>query len=48
MGTFVLIHGGASGGWYFPHTTKYLRNAGHDVFTPTLTGLGERLSARGM
>ena len=42
MGVFVLVHGGFSGGWYFPHTAKYLRNAGHDVFTPTLTGLGER------
>ena len=42
MSVFVLVHGGASGGWYFPHTAKALRNAGHDVFTPTLTGLGER------
>jgi len=42
MGVFVLVHGGFSGGWYFPHASKILRNAGHDVFTPTLTGLGER------
>ncbi len=42
MSVFVLVHGGFSGGWYYPHVAKILRNVGHDVFTPTLTGLGER------
>ena len=42
MATFVLVHGGFHGGWCWSRTAKYLRRAGHDVFTPTLTGLGER------
>lgn len=42
MTTFVLIHGGWHGGWCWREVAKRLRAAGHDVFTPTLTGLGER------
>jgi pimeloyl-ACP methyl ester carboxylesterase len=42
MATFVLVHGGAHGGWCFQPLARVLRDDGHDVYTPTLTGLGER------
>lgn len=42
MATFVLVHGGAHGGWCFQPLARILRDNGHDVYTPTLTGLGER------
>jgi pimeloyl-ACP methyl ester carboxylesterase len=32
-----------SGGWYFQPTARLLRAAGHEVYTPTLTGIGERV-----
>ncbi len=43
MATFVLVHGMYVGGWSWKKVTPLLRAAGHDVFTPTLTGLGERV-----
>ena len=42
MTTFVLVHGGWHGGWCWKYVTPLLRAAGHEVFTPTLTGVGER------
>jgi pimeloyl-ACP methyl ester carboxylesterase len=39
---FVLIHGGRHGGWAWRDVAARLRRLGHDVYTPTLTGLGER------
>lgn len=39
---FVLVHGAWHGGWCWRRVAKLLRAAGHEVFTPTLTGLGER------
>lgn len=42
MATFVLIHGAWEAGWVWKWTVPHLRAAGHDVFTPSLTGLGER------
>lgn len=42
MATFVLVHGAWHGAWVWPRTARILRAAGHDVFTPTLTGVGER------
>src|SRR5271156_3460593 len=42
MASFVLVHGGGHGGWCWAPTTRLLRDRGHDVFTPTLTGFGER------
>lgn len=42
MANFVLIHGAWHGGWCWRDTARELRAAGHDVFTPTLTGVGER------
>lgn len=40
--TFVLVHGSWHGGWCWSRVARALRNQGHDVYTPTLTGLGER------
>lgn len=42
MTTFVLVHGAWHGGWKWRFVAPILRRAGHEVFTPTLTGLGER------
>jgi len=42
MAIFVLVHGGGHGGWCYQKLARMLRQAGHDVYTPTLTGLGER------
>jgi pimeloyl-ACP methyl ester carboxylesterase len=39
---FVLVHGGWHGGWCWRRVVPLLRAAGHEVATPTLTGLGER------
>jgi pimeloyl-ACP methyl ester carboxylesterase len=38
--TFVLVHGTGHGGWCWRFLVPILRAAGHDVYTPTLTGLG--------
>jgi pimeloyl-ACP methyl ester carboxylesterase len=40
--TYVLVHGGGHGGWCYQHVARLLRAKGHEVYTPTLTGLGER------
>jgi pimeloyl-ACP methyl ester carboxylesterase len=40
--TFVLVHGAWHGGWCYRHTATALRKMGHEVFTPTHTGVGER------
>lgn len=42
MTSFVLVHGAWHGGWCWRNVAPLLRAAGHDVYTPTLTGLGER------
>jgi pimeloyl-ACP methyl ester carboxylesterase len=42
MSTYVLVHGAWGGGWYWSRAARRLRDAGHDVFTPSLTGLGDR------
>lgn len=42
MATFVLVHGAWHGGWCWKRVTPLLRVAGHEVYAPTLTGLGER------
>jgi pimeloyl-ACP methyl ester carboxylesterase len=39
---FVLVHGAWSGGWCYARAAALLRSRGHTVFTPTLTGQGER------
>ena len=43
MATFVIVHGMWSGGWLFQPIARILRGAGHEVYTPTLTGVGERV-----
>ena len=43
----VLVHGAWHGGWGWKRLTPLLRRAGHEVFTPTLTGLGERAHLAG-
>src|SRR5260221_670870 len=40
--TFVLVHGGWCGGWLWRYVAPALRERGHVVTKPTLTGLGER------
>jgi pimeloyl-ACP methyl ester carboxylesterase len=40
--TYVLLHGAWHGGWCWQKVTPALRAAGHVVYTPTQTGLGER------
>ena len=42
MANFVLVHGAWSGGWCYHKVAARLRTKGHTVFTPTLTGQGER------
>lgn len=42
MSTFVLVHGGGHGGWCYQPLARLLREQGHDVYTPSLTGLAER------
>ena len=45
MATLVLVHGAMHGGWAWTPVARLLRAEGHDVFTPTLTGQGERRAA---
>ena len=39
---FVLVHPAWHGGWFWKKVVPLLNEAGHQAFTPTLTGLGER------
>ncbi|MDB5411135.1 MAG: hypothetical protein JWL84_6047 [Rhodospirillales bacterium] len=48
MATFVLVHGAWHGGWCYGRVAKMLRAAGHEVYTPTLTGVGERAHLAGI
>ncbi|MGO9877584.1 MAG: alpha/beta fold hydrolase [Acidimicrobiia bacterium] len=42
MATYVLVPGGGHGSWCYQRVARLLRLTGHDVYTPTLTGLGDR------
>ncbi len=42
MATYVLVHGGGHGGWCYQRVARLVRSAGHEVYTPTMTGLGDR------
>jgi pimeloyl-ACP methyl ester carboxylesterase len=42
MATFVLVHGGWAGSVVWRELAPRLRHAGHDVYAPTLTGIGAR------
>src|ERR1700749_3991111 len=43
MAVFVLVHGAWGGAYGFRKVRGPLRAAGHEVFTPSLTGIGERV-----
>jgi pimeloyl-ACP methyl ester carboxylesterase len=42
MADFVLVHGSWHGSWSWSRVRRLLAAEGHRVFTPTLTGVGER------
>jgi len=42
MATFLVCHGAWSGGWVWKKMRPLMRARGHELFTPTYTGLGER------
>ncbi|MGW6034905.1 alpha/beta fold hydrolase [Gordonia terrae] len=42
MSTFVLVHGAWHGGWAWDRVAPILRQAGHQVYTPTLSGISDR------
>ena len=42
MITYVLMHGAWHGGWCWREVARSLKLTGSDVYTPTLSGLGER------
>ncbi|MFI7699536.1 alpha/beta fold hydrolase [Nonomuraea sp. NPDC049480] len=42
MSTFVLVHGAWHGGWAWRRVIPSLREAGHEVHAPTLTGVSDR------
>jgi len=42
MTTFVLVHGAWGGSYAWRNFANMLRSDGHEVYTPSLTGLGER------
>ena len=43
MAAFVIVHGAFGGGWQWREVAALLRSRGHEVFTPSLTGFGERV-----
>jgi len=47
MATFVLVPGAWLGGWAWQRVARPLRQAGHEVYPVTLTGLGERVHLGG-
>lgn len=42
MTAFMLVHGAWHGGWAWQRVEPLLREAGHDVYAPTLTGVSDR------
>src|SRR5580700_1504454 len=42
MSTFVLVHGAWHGSWCWKRVRQALQAQGHEVFTPTLTGVADR------
>lgn len=42
MATFLVVHGAWSAGWAWKKMRPLVRALGHEIFTPTCTGLGER------
>jgi pimeloyl-ACP methyl ester carboxylesterase len=42
MSTFVMVHGAWHGGWCWRDVADPLRQLGHNVYAPSLTGLADR------
>lgn len=42
MSTYVLVHGAWRGSWIWKRVRRLLQEGGHEVFTPTLTGVADR------
>jgi len=42
VATFVVAHGAWSAGWAWKKMRPLMRARGHEIFTPTYTGMGER------
>lgn len=42
MSTYVLVHGAWHGSWCWKRVRRALQAQGHEVFTPTSTGVAER------
>ena len=42
MSVYVLVHGAWGGSWCWKEIRRALQARGHEVYTPTLTGVGER------
>lgn len=42
MATYLVVHGGWGGGWEWSAVARGLTSLGHEVHTPSLTGLGDR------
>jgi pimeloyl-ACP methyl ester carboxylesterase len=42
MANFILVHGAWHGSWCWKRVRKALQARGHEVFTPTLTGVADR------
>ncbi|MCC6775409.1 MAG: alpha/beta fold hydrolase [Hyphomicrobiales bacterium] len=47
MTIFIVAHGAWSSGWAWKKMRPLLRNAGHELWTPSYTGLGERAHLAG-
>lgn len=45
--TIVFVHGAWGGGWQYTKVQPLLEQAGHTVYRPTMTGLGERVHLGG-
>jgi pimeloyl-ACP methyl ester carboxylesterase len=43
MATFFVAHGAWSGGWAWKKMRPLMAAAGHELYTPTQTGIGERV-----
>jgi hypothetical protein len=45
--TIVFVHGAWGGGWQYTKVEPLIEKAGHTVYRPTMTGLGERVHLGG-
>ena len=43
MSTYVLVHGAWQASWCWKRVRSALQALGHEVFTPTLTGVADRV-----